>query len=249
MNYEQELYHYGVKGMKWGVRKKRAVVDGLVRRAVVGAGVPNSYGGGTKRQLSRAKKDLDILDNGGHLSIGITKKRQAAFDARDRAKLEKKISSLEAKEKTKAEKKAYNQSEEGKAARAEKLKKAAVAGAAVAGTALAVYGTYKVSKLMKEKAFDKAWGRADKATSDYLEKLNRKYVYPAMASGNKDSFGRALSISNKLSDKMSNDNISYAKRASSSTIAAVKELLNKNAEIPVGALLSSGIKVFGYENI
>ena len=94
MDYEYELYHHGVKGMKWGVRKKRAVADGLVRRAVVGAGVPTSYGGGTKHQLSRAKKDLDILDNGGHLSIGITKKRQAAFDARDRANLEKKISNL-----------------------------------------------------------------------------------------------------------------------------------------------------------
>lgn len=149
MNYEQELYHYGVKGMKWGVRKKRAVVDGLVRRAAVGAGVPNSYGGGTKHQLSRAKKDLDILDNGGHLSIGITKKRQAAFDARDRAKLEKKISDLEAKEKAKAEKKEYNNSPEGKAARAEKMKKAAKVGAAVAGTTLAAYGAYKVSRYVK----------------------------------------------------------------------------------------------------
>lgn len=77
-----ELRHYGVPGMKWGVRKKR------------GHAGPSIYIG-KKRQLAGAKKDLKKLDDGGHLSVGITKKRQAAYDARDRRMLEKKIAKLE----------------------------------------------------------------------------------------------------------------------------------------------------------
>lgn len=37
MNNEYELYHYGVKGMKWGVRRKRDVVSTQERRMPLGA--------------------------------------------------------------------------------------------------------------------------------------------------------------------------------------------------------------------
>ena len=79
-----ELYHHGVKGMKWGVRK-----------AVKYRPASNGLRIGTRRQLKAAKKDLKFLDNGGHLSVGLTKKRQAAFDERDRKKLTEKINKLE----------------------------------------------------------------------------------------------------------------------------------------------------------
>ena len=99
MNYEYELYHHGVKGMKWGVRKKR--VEDTVRRNVRGHGGPGKYTGSTNRQISKYKKDLDVLNKGGHLSVGTTKKRQAEYDKRDRAALEKKISNLETKKNSK----------------------------------------------------------------------------------------------------------------------------------------------------
>lgn len=116
-----ELYHYGVKGMKWGHRMAR------------GHAGPGRYLT-RKRQLAGDKRDLQTLNKGGHLSVGLTKKRQAAYDARDKKALEKRI----AKNETKVEKKQLTPEE--KTARNKKLVKA---GVAVAGTALAAYGAYK----------------------------------------------------------------------------------------------------------
>lgn len=77
-----ELMHYGVPGMKWGKR---------MARGHAGPGIFVSR----KRQLAGDKRDLDILNAGGHLSKGLTKKRQAAYDARDKAALKKRISENE----------------------------------------------------------------------------------------------------------------------------------------------------------
>lgn len=81
--------------MKWGKRKIRTPGD-YSTRIVRGYTGPGRYIG-AKRQLASDKKDLRDLDNGKHLSFGLTKKRQAAFDARDRARLEKRITKNETK--------------------------------------------------------------------------------------------------------------------------------------------------------
>lgn len=78
-----ELLHYGVPGMKWGVR-----------RSIRGHAGPGQYLT-KKRRLIGDKKDLEYLNKGGHLSIGLTKKRQAAYDTRDKAALEKRIAKSE----------------------------------------------------------------------------------------------------------------------------------------------------------
>lgn len=108
-DYNNELYHYGVKGMKWGVR-----------RALRGHGGPGIYGGSAKRRLAGYKSDLKVLDDGGHLSVGATKKRQDAYDRRDRANLEKriaktenKIAAKEAKKSNKVLQKQYGKLEDG----------------------------------------------------------------------------------------------------------------------------------------
>lgn len=81
---EEYLMHYGVKGMKWGVRKLR------------GHAGPGRYLT-RKRQLDGDKKDLRYIENGGHLSVGLTKKRQENFDKRDKASIEKRIAKNEEK--------------------------------------------------------------------------------------------------------------------------------------------------------
>lgn len=73
---EEFLEHFGVKGMRWGVRRGKMLT--------------------LKRQLDSDKKTLARLNNGEHMSVGATKKRQAAFDKRDKAYLEKQISKREA---------------------------------------------------------------------------------------------------------------------------------------------------------
>lgn len=78
-NYNEDyLMHFGVKGMKWGVRRARGHTG------------PGRYAT-RKRQLDGDKRDLETLNKGGHLSVGVTKKRQTALDARDKAVLEKRI--------------------------------------------------------------------------------------------------------------------------------------------------------------
>lgn len=85
MNDEKELAHYGVPGMRWGVRK-----NNYSARALRGHAGPGVYFT-KKRQLAGDKRDLEYLNNGGHLSFGITKKRQAAYDAMDKAAIAKRI--------------------------------------------------------------------------------------------------------------------------------------------------------------
>ena len=80
MEVNDVLAHYGIPGMRWGIRR---------------GGDPVMFT--TKRQLAADKKLIKKLDDGGHLSVGFGKRRQAMYDARDRKRIETRIAKNEEK--------------------------------------------------------------------------------------------------------------------------------------------------------
>ena len=129
---ENELYHFGVKGMKWGVRRNRSsfVSTSGPKR------LPGTYASDGNGWTAKAKR----------LPGAIVKK-----DGYDKRRTPKGVASLTSQKAGKSKQKVTANTPEAKAARKEKLKKAAKVGAAVAGTALAAYGVYKVSKAISNK--------------------------------------------------------------------------------------------------
>ena len=159
-----ELYHFGVKGMRWGHRKVR------------GHAGPGKYAT-RKRQLAGDKRDLDYLNKGEHLSVGLTKKRQAAYDKRDKAVLEKRI--------------AKNEQKNNKGL-STKQKKVVKVGAAAAGTMLAVYGAYKFSKWVDNQNVKLATHTGQEFASKFTEQIRPKSPqFPGPAGMNRYSIGQS----------------------------------------------------------
>lgn len=133
---ENELYHFGVKGMKWGVRRNRSsfVSTSGPKR------LPGTYASDGNGWTAKAKR----------LPGAIVKK-----DGYNKSRTPKGVASLTSQKSGKSKQKAAANTPEAQA-RKEKLKKAAKVGAAVAGTALAAYGVYKVSKAISNKKQMKA---------------------------------------------------------------------------------------------
>ena len=156
----ETLYHHGIPGQKWGLRRFQNEDGSLT------AAGREHYGYGPKRQkyeaqkmiYKSAKKDA----RNAHLDAYAYNNRHPISKQTNKnvaKKLKQKLinaamyerASKDAKEAMKAAKQEYKNSDEYKA-RQEKIKKAAIAGAAVAATALAAYGVYKVGKLKVERA-------------------------------------------------------------------------------------------------
>lgn len=220
--YENYLMHYGVKGMKWGVR-----------RAVRGHGGPGIYVGNNKKKLAGYKKDLKVLDDGGHLSVGFTKKRQAAYDKRDRTNLERKI----AKTESKIVEKENMTPEQQKAAR---RKTALKVGAAAAGTALAAYGAYKTAQFIKNKNVDIQRDRGKAAADKFL--ADNKLISSTFGFGKDDSLlitaktrsGNSFDFGEKITGEGYdewNANLRKAQNRIHDAINATNERTEKNAAL------------------
>lgn len=200
--YNNELYHYGVKGMKWGRRKAR------------GHAGPGKYVT-KKRQQAGDKRDLDALNKGQHLSVGFTKKRQAKFDARDKAAIEKRMAKNEAELNDKPEKKGLS----------DRQKTALKIGAAAVGTALVAYGAKKASDYIKSEAGRRSYeaGKKRIAEIDTTIKLIQNVKSDGFVVPNYEYAAR-LANERRSIPRVTNER---TKKVSSSTKEAVKYLYSQ----------------------
>ena len=172
VNNSNELYHYGVKGMRWGHRKNN----------------PTAYGGSiTSNGKYKASNGVVIAKSrnagvaaGRRFSTSLAGRAlsavgSAVMSKQQRAQLKKQQDALREYQKVGGDKmlrkqaqEKYRQTDEYKAQRAKVIK----AGAVVAGTALAAYGAYKVSKILKDKASTKSY-EMGKAAAEKWFKLGR----------------------------------------------------------------------------
>ena len=176
-NYNDELYHFGVKGMKWGVRKKTPMSD--VRSRYVSAKQAKRQ---AHKEYSKSFDKAYSYSRNHYIGQFTNKKKKAESDRRWDDAYNKAEASRKATTEYKQAKKEYKQSDEYKAKRAKAIK----IGAAAAGTALAAYGAYKVNKYMKEKngqiAAKRGYEYAEQAFKRNLIELQSKPLLPGQTS-------------------------------------------------------------------
>lgn len=161
--YEMELYHHGIKGQKWGVRRYQNK-DGSYKSGAEGRydgdRIIKKVSGSIKGGLAARKKSKDLSSANKKLSA-------------ENKKLSAKNQKLEAKNQKLADKnkKEFHLSD--------RQKKALKIGAAVAGTALAAYGAKKLydhidvstkGKAIAKKLLNDAGGDFEKASEAWVER-------------------------------------------------------------------------------
>lgn len=164
-----ELYHYGVKGMRWGHRKA-SYQNTAVRAGNSAQRQKYLDAKANKKAANKAyTKAFNKAYNRNFAMLSPIKKHRDANNERWNDAAEKGKKSYEADQAYKQAKKEYHQTDEYKAKRAKAIK----VGAAVAGTALAAYGAYKVSKLLKNKASDKSYKAGQAAMDRWYESAKK----------------------------------------------------------------------------
>lgn len=188
-NYPDEyLMHYGVKGMKWGHRKRQAFSVSA-----------------TKHRIAAKTYDINSKNN--------RNRALASSNAAARNQALKKAEKAQAS--ANAKKEARN-TPEAIAARKAKMKKAAIVGAAVAGTALAAYGAYKASKYLKSEAGKRSYESGKQyAKEHFFDKADR-----ALNTGNTRAFTSYIESGRETLENTDK----RTKKVSSSTIEAIKYL-------------------------
>ena len=167
MYYNDELYHFGIKGQKWGVRRYQNP-DGSYK-----SGAEGRYDGDGKisRAIKGAKSGLSVRKKNHALS---SENKKLAAQNKKLASQNKKLSDKSKKEKEEKEGKKFTLSD--------RQKKALKVGAAVGATVLAAYGAKKLydhvdashkGKLIAKKLLEDAGGDFEKASAAYDKRLNQ----------------------------------------------------------------------------
>ena len=138
-----ELYHYGVRGMKWGVRHN-----------------PKPTGHVTVRSgLQTARNRMNESENAARENL---KKKKTYKTAKQDARKE-----------YKKQIQAYKQTEAYKNEVAKKKKTAVKVGAAATAAAVAAYGTYKVSKIIKNKNMKIAYENGHREVQRQIDMMGK----------------------------------------------------------------------------
>lgn len=251
---EDELYHHGVKGMKWGVRKYQNV-DGSLTPAG-----EKRYGGSevgrAKLAVKVAKKDYNKSYNEAYkysrnhpVGQWTSKKKSAEADRRWNDAAKKADALSKAKSDYKQAKKAAKENSQTaeqtgeKKGLSDKQKKAIKVGAAIAGTALAAYGTYKLNKYVKTKAYNVSLERGRKVVNDHLDKLDRKTLYdidlmfPTLEERTSSKgikyANSAFKVNDRIADDLYDKTFTYAKQKSKNAVSAIKTLRDKNDDLSI----------------
>lgn len=164
------LYHHGIKGQKWGVRRFQNK-DG----SLTAAGRQHVGARSAKGNAHRAMASVYALNERTYNRLGNKQMASMNKAAKNRS-LKKAQQADEAKAQKKAEK------QEGKKGLSDKQKKALKVGAAVAGTALAAYGTYKVANAIRDKRRVRAGEEAASRIIGYA-KFNDNSILNVRADG------------------------------------------------------------------
>lgn len=172
MEYSNQLYHHGVKGMKWGVRRYQ------------------NKNGSLTNAGKRRYKDSDQQETTS--KKGLSSKQKTALKI----------------------------------------------GAAAAGTALAAYGAYRVSKVLKQKAYHKAYESGMKAANKMLSKdrvfkLDTASKFTDVATEKNNGFDAVNRILRELDNKEMRKGAEvphYASTRSKNLREAVKTLRDKTGD-------------------
>lgn len=162
---KDELYHYGVKGMKWGHRKNIYDVNANYYNNRASKLTAKANRNRTMASMNKAAagQSKGLISKANNLNANYYNKRADKLQAK--ANRNKTMASMnEAASKQRQEAKAAQTPEQ----IAAKRKKALKVGAAVAGTALAAYGAYKLNKFVKDENAKLMSNKGHEAALKYL---------------------------------------------------------------------------------
>ena len=188
--YNNELYHYGVPGMRWGHRKAQPI-SAERRRYNSAKGAAKSARKGYNKAFNKAYG----YSSRHPISQYVGKKAKAESNKRWNDAHDKATKLNKDKAAYKQAKKDYKQTDEYKAKRAKAVK----VGAAAAGTALAAYGAYKASNIIKDKAAKRAHEFGREEIRLLIE--NDEYRRAIDLGASTDSFAKELKKSTLRSAK------------------------------------------------